>query len=231
MTYCLIWYALAEIFGCVSSIKLLFSLTAECSFIRDTLTTFNSRRYKNEMPLSCYQVLAQDCTDELKFMVLLKKDHIEQNHINVKIADMWVSIKNKKETTVFIHKLKKPNNIVISALVVILTCTRRTLTWSWRSMEWKYPSTTCHTSIPQVSIHIHEKTRNSILQTTHHGPNTPKLLNNLYVMYLNRLDVNYYGTGFVLQLKSRSGQRVKASLCTLPAMVFMKSTLTRTHGL
>lgn len=40
------------------------------------------------MPLSCYQVLAQDCTNELKFMVLLKKDHIDQNHINVKIADM-----------------------------------------------------------------------------------------------------------------------------------------------
>ena len=40
------------------------------------------------MPLSCYHVLAQDCTEELKFIVLLKKDHAEQKHINVKIADM-----------------------------------------------------------------------------------------------------------------------------------------------
>ena len=57
--------------------------------VRDTLTTFNNRRLKNEMPLSCSQVLAQDCTSELKFMVLLKKDELsEQNHINVKIADM-----------------------------------------------------------------------------------------------------------------------------------------------
>lgn len=62
--------------------------TAECSFTGDTLTTFNSRTYRNIMPLSCYQVLAQDCTDELKFMVLLRKDQIEQNHMNVKIADM-----------------------------------------------------------------------------------------------------------------------------------------------
>ncbi|XP_040895473.1 vitellogenin-like [Toxotes jaculatrix] len=66
--------------------------TAECSFARDMLTTFNNRKYKNEMPLSCYQVLAQDCTDELKFMVLLKKDHIEQNHINVKIADIDIDL-------------------------------------------------------------------------------------------------------------------------------------------
>lgn len=42
------------------------------------------------MPVSCYQVLAKDCTNEMKFMVLLKKDQTEQNHINVKIADMWV---------------------------------------------------------------------------------------------------------------------------------------------
>lgn len=52
------------------------------------VTTFNSRRFKNEMPVSCYQVLAKDGTKEMKFMVLLKKDHNEQNHITVKIADM-----------------------------------------------------------------------------------------------------------------------------------------------
>nr|BAD93695.1 vitellogenin [Verasper moseri] len=65
---------------------------AECSFARDTLTTFNNRKYRTEFPLSCYQVLAQDCTDELKFMVLLKKDNIEQNHINVKIADIDIDL-------------------------------------------------------------------------------------------------------------------------------------------
>uniref|UniRef100_A0A3Q4BUV4 Uncharacterized protein n=1 Tax=Mola mola TaxID=94237 RepID=A0A3Q4BUV4_MOLML len=65
---------------------------AECSFSQDTLTTFNSRRYKAEMPLSCYHVLAQDCTDELKFIVLLKKDHVEQKHINVKIADIDIDL-------------------------------------------------------------------------------------------------------------------------------------------
>lgn len=56
---------------------------------KDTVTTFNNRKFKNEMPHSCYQVLAQDCTQELKFIVLLKRDQTqEQNLINIKIADM-----------------------------------------------------------------------------------------------------------------------------------------------
>ncbi|XP_070764345.1 vitellogenin-1-like [Enoplosus armatus] len=84
---------------------------AECSFTRDTLTTFNSRRYKNEMPLSCYQVLAQDCTDELKFMVLLKKDHIEQNHINVKIADIDIDLYPKNtDVIVKVNGMEIPIN-------------------------------------------------------------------------------------------------------------------------
>ncbi|XP_056132378.1 vitellogenin-like isoform X2 [Lampris incognitus] len=73
---------------------------AECSFTRDTLTTFNNRRIKNETPLSCYQVLAQDCTDELKFMVLLKKDHIEHNHINVKIENIDIDLYPKNNNVI-----------------------------------------------------------------------------------------------------------------------------------
>lgn len=183
------------------------------------------------MPLSCYQVLAQDCTDELKFMVLLKKDHIEQNHINVKVADMWASMKNKKQTAVFIQKLTKLNNTFISALLVILICTRRTLMWLWRSMEWKYPSTTCHTSIQQVSMHIHSIQRIMWFhtETTFYFPNISQLLNCLHVFELT-WSKNYFDHALFLQPKSRSGQRVRASLCTLLAMVFMKSTLTGTHG-
>ncbi|KAL3047365.1 hypothetical protein OYC64_021558 [Pagothenia borchgrevinki] len=65
----------------------------ECSLVKDRLVTFNNRKYKIEMPLSCYQVLAQDCTSELKFIVLLKRDQAqEQNLINVKIADIDVDL-------------------------------------------------------------------------------------------------------------------------------------------
>ncbi|XP_060889626.1 vitellogenin 2 [Labrus mixtus] len=67
--------------------------SAECAMVNGTLVTFNNRKYKNEMPQSCYQVLAQDCTPELKFIVLLKWDHTqEQNQINVKIANIDVDM-------------------------------------------------------------------------------------------------------------------------------------------
>ncbi|XP_029905083.1 vitellogenin-like isoform X6 [Myripristis murdjan] len=84
---------------------------AECSFVKDTLTTFNNRRYQNQMPLSCYQVLAQDCTQELKFMVLLKKDLIEQNHINVKIENIDIDLYPKNtEVTVKVNGMEIPIN-------------------------------------------------------------------------------------------------------------------------
>ncbi|KAK7889452.1 hypothetical protein WMY93_025012 [Mugilogobius chulae] len=45
-----------------------------CRFERGQLTTFSNKRYENYMPDSCFQVLAQDCTSSLNFIVLLKKD-------------------------------------------------------------------------------------------------------------------------------------------------------------
>nr|SOX60631.1 vitellogenin Ab [Solea senegalensis] len=66
---------------------------AECSLVKDTLITFNNRKLKNEMPHSCYQVLAQDCTKELKFIVLLKRDQMQQqNQISLKIANIDVDM-------------------------------------------------------------------------------------------------------------------------------------------
>uniref|UniRef100_A0A4W6F8P8 Uncharacterized protein n=1 Tax=Lates calcarifer TaxID=8187 RepID=A0A4W6F8P8_LATCA len=95
----------------VTDKKRFYIFTAECSFAMDTVTTFNNRRYKNEMLLSCYQVLAQDCTDELKFMVLLKKDHIEQNHINVKIADIDIDLYPKNtDVIVKVNGMEIPIN-------------------------------------------------------------------------------------------------------------------------
>ncbi|KPP59788.1 vitellogenin 1-like, partial [Scleropages formosus] len=63
--------------------------TAKCIVADDTVTTFNNRRYSPEVPSSCHQVLAQDCTTELKFVVLMKKDETsEKPHIIVKVAQI-----------------------------------------------------------------------------------------------------------------------------------------------
>uniref|UniRef100_A0A3B4AFI9 Uncharacterized protein n=1 Tax=Periophthalmus magnuspinnatus TaxID=409849 RepID=A0A3B4AFI9_9GOBI len=53
---------------------------------RGELTTFSNKQYKNYMPNSCYQLMAQDCTDDLKFIVLMKKDSADRHMVNVKIG-------------------------------------------------------------------------------------------------------------------------------------------------
>ncbi|XP_026091760.1 vitellogenin [Carassius auratus] len=71
--------------------------SAKCSKVRKTLTTFNYKKYNYEMPLSCYQVLVQDCTLEHKFIVLIKKEDVfKHEHLNIKVADIDVDIYHQK---------------------------------------------------------------------------------------------------------------------------------------
>ncbi|KAM8874646.1 vitellogenin-2-like [Spinachia spinachia] len=66
---------------------------AECSMVKDTLTTFNKREHRIEMPHSCFQVMAQDCTDELKYIVLLKRDETQKEKwVHVKINNVEVEL-------------------------------------------------------------------------------------------------------------------------------------------
>lgn len=78
--------------------KTLSLITAQCNYVQNLLTTFNNIKYEPQMPLSCYQILVQDCTPELKFIVMLKNDNIEEKQLNIKIADMWVWCQKFKHT-------------------------------------------------------------------------------------------------------------------------------------
>uniref|UniRef100_H3C494 Vitellogenin 2 n=1 Tax=Tetraodon nigroviridis TaxID=99883 RepID=H3C494_TETNG len=72
------------------------SITAECTVLKDKIITFNNWSIKPELPHSCAQVLVQDCSQELKFLVLLKRDNTQyQNQINIKIADLDIDMYNK----------------------------------------------------------------------------------------------------------------------------------------
>ncbi|XP_029286236.1 vitellogenin-2-like [Cottoperca gobio] len=73
---------------------------AECAMVNGTVTTFNNIKLNsNNMPHSCYHVLAQDCTKELKFIVLLKKEQTPEEHqINVKISNIDVDMHRKNKT-------------------------------------------------------------------------------------------------------------------------------------
>uniref|UniRef100_A0A3Q1GRI3 Vitellogenin-2-like n=1 Tax=Acanthochromis polyacanthus TaxID=80966 RepID=A0A3Q1GRI3_9TELE len=67
--------------------------TAECTMISDTLKSFNNRKFRNEMPHACSQVVAYDATEEHKFMVELKKNHPEdQYQITVTISNIDIDM-------------------------------------------------------------------------------------------------------------------------------------------
>uniref|UniRef100_A0A8C1MAR7 Si:dkey-4c23.3 n=1 Tax=Cyprinus carpio TaxID=7962 RepID=A0A8C1MAR7_CYPCA len=85
---------------------------AKCSKVRNTLTTFNHKKYNYEIPLSCNQVLVQDCTSEHKFIVLIKKDDVfEHEDLNIKVADIDVDIYHQKSAVkVKMNGIEIPTN-------------------------------------------------------------------------------------------------------------------------
>ncbi|XP_010210304.1 PREDICTED: vitellogenin-2-like [Tinamus guttatus] len=81
--------------------KAAFSITenlkARCSVSQNTITTFNGVEFNHSMPANCYHVLAQDCSPELKFLVMMKRSDESDDliAINIRLAsheiDMYVS--------------------------------------------------------------------------------------------------------------------------------------------
>ncbi|TNN69111.1 Vitellogenin-2 [Liparis tanakae] len=63
--------------------------TAVCYMNESKLVTFNNNKLTLEVPQSCFQMLAQDCTPKLKFIVMLKRDlEKRQNQIYIKIYNL-----------------------------------------------------------------------------------------------------------------------------------------------
>ncbi|NXW17439.1 VIT2 protein, partial [Circaetus pectoralis] len=73
------------------------NLKARCSVFQNTITTFNGVEFNYSMPANCYHVLVQDCSPELKFLVMMKRleESADLTAINVRLAshevDMCVS--------------------------------------------------------------------------------------------------------------------------------------------
>lgn len=73
------------------------SLQGECKVSENRLTTFNGIDLAYDMPENCYHILAHDCTDEMKFMVMVKKSkHDPKNKdINIKVGQYDISMSYK----------------------------------------------------------------------------------------------------------------------------------------
>ncbi|NXD82022.1 VIT2 protein, partial [Halcyon senegalensis] len=79
-----------------ATLSIIENLKARCSVFQNTITTFNGVEFNYSMPANCYHVLVQDCSPELKFLVMMKRlESAALTAINIKLAshevDMYVS--------------------------------------------------------------------------------------------------------------------------------------------
>ncbi|XP_050757162.1 vitellogenin-2-like [Gymnogyps californianus] len=80
-----------------ATLSIIENLKAHCSVFQNTITTFNGVEFNYSMPANCYHVLVQDCSPELKFLVMMKRleESADLTAINVRLAshevDMCVS--------------------------------------------------------------------------------------------------------------------------------------------
>ncbi|NWR50671.1 VIT2 protein, partial [Regulus satrapa] len=80
-----------------AALSVIESLKGHCTVSQNKITTFNGVDFNYSMPVNCYHVLVQDCSSELKFLVMVKR--LEKSAdliaINVRVAshevDMYVS--------------------------------------------------------------------------------------------------------------------------------------------
>nr|XP_009671543.1 PREDICTED: vitellogenin-2-like [Struthio camelus australis] len=78
-----IWNVFAE-----GPSAVLENLKARCSVSRNKITTFNEVQFNYTMPENCYHILAQDCSADLKFLVMMKsaEEAINLKAINIKLG-------------------------------------------------------------------------------------------------------------------------------------------------
>ncbi|NXL26794.1 VIT2 protein, partial [Glaucidium brasilianum] len=80
-----------------ATLSIIENLKARCSVFQSTITTFNGVEFNYSMPANCYHVLVQDCSPELKFLVMMKRleESADLTAINVRLAsheiDMYIS--------------------------------------------------------------------------------------------------------------------------------------------
>ncbi|NWV59384.1 VIT2 protein, partial [Malurus elegans] len=80
-----------------ATLSVIESLKGHCTVFQHKITTFNGVEFNYAMPANCYHVLVQDCSPELKFLVMVKRleESADLIAINVRLAshevDMYVS--------------------------------------------------------------------------------------------------------------------------------------------
>ncbi|NXM98432.1 VIT2 protein, partial [Sylvia borin] len=104
-----IWNVFAEAPSAV-----LENLKAQCSVSYNKITTFNEVRFNYTMPANCYHILAQDCSSDLKFLVMMKnaEEAVNLKSINIKLANHEVDIRPAKgRVKLLVDGAESPTNV------------------------------------------------------------------------------------------------------------------------
>ncbi|KAK2540266.1 vitellogenin-2-like protein [Columba guinea] len=85
-----IWNVFAEAPSAV-----LENLKASCSISHNKITTFNEVQFNYTMPANCYHILAQDCSSDLKFLVMMRNAEEAMNlkAINIKLGSHEIDMR------------------------------------------------------------------------------------------------------------------------------------------
>ncbi|NWQ73785.1 VIT2 protein, partial [Columbina picui] len=85
-----IWNVFAEAPSAV-----LENLKASCSVSHNKITTFNEVQFNYTMPANCYHILAQDCSSDLKFLVMMRNAEEAMNlkAINIKLGSHEIDMR------------------------------------------------------------------------------------------------------------------------------------------
>ncbi|XP_054240102.1 vitellogenin-2-like [Indicator indicator] len=88
-----IWNVFAEAPSAV-----LENLKARCSVSHNTIKTFNGVQFNYTMPANCYHILAQDCSSDLKFMVMMRnaEEAVNLKAINIKLGIHEIDMQPEK---------------------------------------------------------------------------------------------------------------------------------------
>ncbi|NWZ69417.1 VIT2 protein, partial [Acrocephalus arundinaceus] len=108
-----IWNVFAEAPSAV-----LENLKAQCSVSYNKITTFNEVRFNYTMPANCYHILAQDCSSDLKFLVMMKNAEAAVNlkAINIKLGNHEVDMRPANgRVKLLVDGAESPTNVSLTS--------------------------------------------------------------------------------------------------------------------
>ncbi|NWT96600.1 VIT2 protein, partial [Urocynchramus pylzowi] len=108
-----IWNVFAEAPSAV-----LKNLKAQCSVSYNKITTFNEVRFNYTMPANCYHILAQDCSSDLKFLVMMKnaEEAVNLKAINIKIGNHEVDVRPANgRVKLLVDGAESPTNVSLTS--------------------------------------------------------------------------------------------------------------------